>query len=61
MKFKSMISCIVYWSTLIGPIYDVLVGAYKEIRADFLAYSSNRRLFEELQKMKIDDEREYKK
>lgn len=58
MKFKRAVSVILYWSTLVGPIFDACVGFYKELRADVLAYSSNRRLFEELQKMKFDDEKE---
>lgn len=57
MKLKVWISEIVYWSTLVGPIYDIIVGAYRGIRENVLKYSDNRRFIEEMEKMNRDNER----
>lgn len=51
IKVKLILAEIVYWSTLIGPIIDIIVGAYKGIKENVLKYSDNRRLIEELEKM----------
>lgn len=48
MKFKRVL----YWLSIVPPIFDIVRGAVKGINEEVMKYSDNRRYLEELEKFK---------
>lgn len=56
MKFKR----IIYWISVIPPIFDALLKGVKGVYEEVMKYSDNRRYLEELAKFNNDNERKEK-
>lgn len=46
----------IYWSTLIGPMIDACLGAYRGVKEVVLRYSDTREYLEELEKFHSDNQ-----
>lgn len=47
---------IIYWSTLVGPIFDACLGAYRGVKEVVLRYSDTRVYLDELEKFHSDNQ-----
>ncbi len=50
----------VYWLSIVGPVWDIVVGAVKGIAEVVMRYSDNRVYYEQVEKFNQDNERKVK-
>lgn len=48
---------IIYWSSIVAPLFDIILGAFNGIKELVLRYSDNRRYLEEVKKFNDDNNR----